>query len=79
MHNDFKESKLEAIWGSYSLLWDCRALELLISDFVSYGTYLIISAGAETNLVFINDIFFCSCLPGRSGEQSTTFSIHIRL
>ena len=45
MHNDFKESKLEAIWGSYSLLWDSRALELLISDFVSYGTYLIMPAG----------------------------------
>ena len=49
---------MEAIWDIYSLHGDCRALELRISDFVSYGTYLIISAGAETNLVFINDIFF---------------------
>ena len=38
------ESKFPGIWCNYSSLWLGRAPDVLISDFVSYGTYLIIPA-----------------------------------
>jgi hypothetical protein len=76
MHNDFKESKLEAIWGSYSLLWDCRALELLISDFVSYGTYLIMPAGrgltSFLEIPFFSAHVFLACL--QSNQQPCLYT-----
>ena len=37
-------SKLPNIWCSYSFIWVSCLPGVLISDFVSYGTYLIIPA-----------------------------------